>query len=76
MCFPFFILAGFGEDTPQQDFMRVKCVIGEIWTHGRILLLTSELLSIIELTIQNFLLFLFKFFLCQNASIQQILNLL
>lgn len=24
MCFPFFKLAGFGEDTPQQDFMRVK----------------------------------------------------
>ena len=35
---PVFMLAGFGEGTPQQDSMRAKCAAGEIWTHGRILL--------------------------------------
>ena len=38
---PVFMLAGFGEGTPQQDSMRAKCAAGEIWTHGRILLFSN-----------------------------------
>ena len=38
MMLPVFILAGFGEGTPQQDSMWTKWIVCEIRTHGRILL--------------------------------------